>query len=415
MRTAAGAIVATILLWVIPFTAGAFCTDGVDCYCDRVKDPADSFYDPNLIFCEDFEDPTYENPDPDSNHWKQTWGEGTSPCVASTNNGTIEGATHNCRNILQRPGCPLYDAGNPDLNESGGHSTLNGNWDGCQSLYFPIRVGKSGGEVGTATGSRKAPAFHKLTTFSMTMAKKYSSNHFIGNQEEFAGNVKGDRYYVGEQNSLFSTFQGGQHSVSDIGDACTRGSSDPAFGYPASDKFPFASLLKAHSGIGILGEGACCDDYCYADDPGPSGPRIGIEHHDPNESISGVRRLMPPLSLWNPRVPGGVPMSVEGDKDGRDEWLCVQWTLQNHGTDQMNYYHWINNQLIMRFENLKGSADLSPFDFGFKWLNTGTAGQGQPKPTNQTSEDYVEVRDNYHLTASATPPSCAQVGFSFGP
>jgi hypothetical protein len=81
----------------------------------------------------------------------------------------------------------------------------------------------------------------------------------------------------------------------------------------------------------------------------------------------------------------------------------------------MNYYHWINNQLIMRFENLKGSADRSPFDFGFKWLNIGTAGQGIPKPTNQTSEDYVEVRDNFHLTASATPPSCAQIGFSFGP
>lgn len=35
---------------------GGGCTDGVDCFCDRVSDPGDPLYDPSLLFCEDFED-----------------------------------------------------------------------------------------------------------------------------------------------------------------------------------------------------------------------------------------------------------------------------------------------------------------------------------------------------------------------
>ena len=31
------------------------CIDGVDCYCDRIANPIDPLYDPNRIFCEDFE------------------------------------------------------------------------------------------------------------------------------------------------------------------------------------------------------------------------------------------------------------------------------------------------------------------------------------------------------------------------
>jgi hypothetical protein len=104
-------------------------------------------------------------------------------------------------------------------------------------------------------------------------------------------------------------------------------------------------------------------------------------------------------------------MSVEGDKDGRDEWLCFQWSLTNQKTNNMNYTHWINNVPIMRFENLKGSNDDGPIGQKIAWLNLFASGTGIPKPTNTSNEDYVEVRDNYHLTASVTPPSCAQVGF----
>ena len=35
--------------------AGQPCSDGVDCYCDRVRDQSSPAYDPLLLACEDFE------------------------------------------------------------------------------------------------------------------------------------------------------------------------------------------------------------------------------------------------------------------------------------------------------------------------------------------------------------------------
>ena len=43
------------IVWVgVAF--GASCTDGTDCYCDRVN--GGDLNDPNLLFCEDWEAPT---------------------------------------------------------------------------------------------------------------------------------------------------------------------------------------------------------------------------------------------------------------------------------------------------------------------------------------------------------------------
>ncbi len=39
----------------------ASCTDGVDCYCDRVKNSGATSYDSSLLFCEDYEDPAYHD------------------------------------------------------------------------------------------------------------------------------------------------------------------------------------------------------------------------------------------------------------------------------------------------------------------------------------------------------------------
>ncbi len=46
-----------LLLALGPALAQAWqdCTDGVDCYCDRVRNPADALYDPLMLICEDFE------------------------------------------------------------------------------------------------------------------------------------------------------------------------------------------------------------------------------------------------------------------------------------------------------------------------------------------------------------------------
>ncbi len=100
-------------------------------------------------------------------------------------------------------------------------------------------------------------------------------------------------------------------------------------------------------------------------------------------------------------------MSMEGDKDGVDEWLCLQWTLEDMLTNSADYRFWINGTQIIRMENYQGSNDAGGVT-SVAWLNThaGAGDQG-----NLTGTDWVEVRDNYHVTASRTPASCAQIGF----
>ena len=115
------------------------------------------------------------------------------------------------------------------------------------------------------------------------------------------------------------------------------------------------------------------------------------------------------LNLWDPGVPGGVPMSTEGDQDGIDEWLCFQWSLEDQNTNTANYIAWVNEEPVIQMLNYKGSTDNAPIN-GVKWLNL-----HQSSCVNNTGEDWVEVRDNWHLTASATPPTCTEIGFdSFG-
>ncbi len=427
------------------------CVDGTDCYCDCVEDTSGtgtnigSFasvvcqakgipIDSNVIVCADFEDPTFENSDSFENNWRYLYHTGATPCADPANAGAAESGTHACRNILQNPAPECrkqssgglrpnsvttngggqfsayeYNASDNDLNENGGHSTLNGVWDGCQTWGYPMRVGLSGGEAANLNADKLGNV--NTTTISVTMMKKFSSNHFIGNQGNILGsNVKGDRYRTFPFQNHIHVPMGGSHGQTSSAEACARGT------YPVSNKYPFASLIKAGAGAAsINGSTNCCEDSCFSQASG----RIGVEYHDRDM----IRMMMPSTSHWNPRVAGGVPMSTEDEgipplQDGRDEWLCFQWTLENMHTDSMNYYFWINNTKIMQMENMPGANDrggtgVHPVSFGHSlgWLNNVTSGTGQPKPTNPGPEDFWEVRDNYHLTNSATPATCAQVGF----
>ena len=473
-------LILTLALVLLPGVAFAqehtrqACVDGTNCYCDCVENTAGTGSDVNgyasqycndenipidalLIWCEDFEDPTYENPNPrecdggsndgafctagaqcpggscsDTNRWRTNYGEGTNPCIATNNNNTLEGPDHDCRNISQsprseckrivngglRPNSVLggfsdyeYNASSDDLSTHLGHSTMNAEWDGCQSLYNPIEPGDSGGGFMGLSNNQLTDS----TTLSMTMVRKYSANHFIGAQSSIIGrNVKGDRHFTKPDTNNFHTPNGGAHGPHNASHpACSRG--DMAY----SAKFPFASLIKANNlGSGIDGRGQCCSDDCFADAIGPTGlPRIGLENHDTDD----IRRILPPQALWNPRVEGGVPMSIihtndaTPAQDGRDEWMCFQWSLVDIGTNQFSYTHWINNTAIIRMENLKGSTDESPLGQKIRFGNSFQTGGNNPRPINATNEDYADVRDNYHLTASPTPATCAAVGWRLVP
>ena len=416
-----------VLLLILPTAASAqapdpdahprrACTDGRDCYCDCVLDTAGTGanvgnfasaacqtanvpIDLNALQCEDFENPTFEEDHSADNDWKSIWGGGTTPCVVGTANRDFEGPGNACKNIIQKndPACPLFSAGDDDRNETGEIRGFSGAWDGCQTLGFKVEPGKKGGQIGGQDwiGGRK------VNTLSMTAAYKYAPGHQIGSSTPQCDNTKADRYY--RVNSPQDNVPvAGFHRAG--GSDCCRGSGGAVTpGNITTDNYPFPSLLKSTFGeSGINGGGQCCGDNCFGD----AATMIGVECHV-GGGKKNHRHIHPAEGLWKPGQPGGVPMAIEGDKDGVDEWMCFQWTLENMQTNQADFRFWINGTPVIRLENFKGANDDGPLA-GVELLNTwSTAGNcfAGPKVLN------LEVRDNYHVTASATPIPCAQIGF----
>jgi hypothetical protein len=199
-----------LLVWLAPALAHAqhtrqACVDGVDCYCDCVEDtssdpspsPADANFatdfckaenipiDPLIVLCEDYEDPTYENPDRDFTNWFADYGTGTANC-SDFNSGVLfdfEGDDAQCRNILQanttaRPNCKhisggglrpntvgadnfsafVYSANDDDLNTGEMYgSGFDGTWDGCQTMSTHIMPMGGMGLISTLRGTTALP------------------------------------------------------------------------------------------------------------------------------------------------------------------------------------------------------------------------------------------------------------------
>ncbi len=430
------------------------CVDGVDCYCDCVEDtssasspsPADANFatdfcktqnipiDPLIFVCEDFENPTYEHSHRDFNGWHPRFQPGTTGCTDGGMTPTFdyEGDDAQCRNILQantttHPNCAhisggglrpntvgtdgfsafVYSAADNDLNEGALYgSGFDGTWDGCQTLATHIAPGKKGGRYGEMTQSTTTGALPDSTNYSSTYMQKWNNDHFMGQAvpTTTTTNFKGDRFYTNPITSVFHTLSGGSgHGLASEASACDVGSE-----FPGTTKYPFPVLLKStdSNGGGIDGRGACCEAGCFADETIPGRPSIGIQEHQ----STAVRFLGPAKSVWNPRVPGGVPLSVEGNKDGLDEWFCFRISLQNQGTDQMNYIMEINNVTVIRMENLPGGNDDSPIGTRLFWLHLISNSPGG-NAQNHTSNYMTQVRDNYHLTRSQNPATCAAIGF----
>ena len=158
-------LIAGALLVIVPGLASAkdeLCTFGEDCYCDCAdgNDRGDGYanesckqrdvpVDPQMIICEDFENPKYETDagGPGSTSaWRSKWGPGTSACK-----GNAEGPNNPCLNILHDPGTNMYQSGNADLSCSGDDGFSDCVFQGHQSLGEPCLAGgnnKCGGEPG---------------------------------------------------------------------------------------------------------------------------------------------------------------------------------------------------------------------------------------------------------------------------
>ena len=155
-----------------PDTGGDFartCTDGMDCYCDRVRDPKDALYDPHLLFCEDFEDPILnwsrdsEDGDNGDSGWFQTYRATSAGCYKDTDYKDVEGSEeHKCINVVQEDACD-----SPDKECI---------FQGQNSLGIKFRPDKTGSLAGVARFSEET------RRIGFTYAYKYSSNFVFTGQ-----------------------------------------------------------------------------------------------------------------------------------------------------------------------------------------------------------------------------------------
>jgi hypothetical protein len=137
----------------------ATCVDGVDCPCDRLADGGDPLFDPELLFCEDFESPALGD---GGKGWSDLYGPPSDGCFVNgddwNTNGTIEGTCPTCCiNVIADGECEV--PGEDDCVFHGG-----------QSLGHRLQPGFTGGIVGTA--------FFPSTVrrFGVTYALRYSPN-----------------------------------------------------------------------------------------------------------------------------------------------------------------------------------------------------------------------------------------------
>ena len=154
-------------------TPTASCTDGVDCFCDKIKNYRK--FKERVVFCEDFEDPALNTNDTSYNPntgWLQKYNGIVNGCWESGVEGTCSTC---CINIVQEGACEV--TGESDCV-----------FDGGNSLGHRLQPGKTGGIVGTANWN----TVDGVRDFSITYAIKYSSN-FVDPTTAMKTNEFGER------------------------------------------------------------------------------------------------------------------------------------------------------------------------------------------------------------------------------
>jgi hypothetical protein len=395
------------------------CTDGVDCYCDKVTNPSDPQYDPKLLVCEDFEavtlhddvnlgagaptyGPWYDDtgaPRPGdrgfNSYWVRHYGSGENPCrwrgtmptptrgevcpFAKCNSATEWSAgdpwTANdiaCLDILRNG---EFDDEVSTITAPSLPSGGSGVFDGRQVLGH--RVGK-----GFAAGITGDAGFRAVTEIGVTMAFGYASNvlasgvwNYPWKHNQFSGNTPsnwesihpGKSWYLPEHWSLGRTGAGSSAENPYRGFRIHTG-------WPNGDKTACnAALADATVSVGV----ARCDTASL---------EMGAD-----------------ASLYNQVAdfPWGT-------------WGCHRAHMSGIGTSNTAIRVWHNEVLVFEMTGFDGAALYYQSYDNLSWnaysnSNQGSAGTGET-PTTQTTYRY---EDNVHLR-EGVPVSCAAINFAVG-
>jgi len=344
------------------------CTDGVDCFCDRVNDSGDSIYDANTIFCEDFEDPSLEDRTVDpgaqgSSGWFLKYPGQVGECFSQATYGSwvVEGPEAEfCVNVVQPGACDNPD---PDCVH-----------DGNASAGFKFRPGRGGGFMGTALFSENT------TTFGATIIKKYSTN-FV----DVGFPIKTDEFSRSGGKAAHCFFGCNTTNLANI-----------------TDPEPNNPLSTVNPGSMAIGTSLACAENasCYGTG---SGGTIGRKCNDypANTSCSASMHFTPEPTTWDT---GDWPLG---------DWACLQFHIAGWGTSNGTIRFWRNGVLqgTRTGVNLTDMRDGENSIGQLAWNNYYN-GAGTPQGYDPGLEKAYTYEDNVHVTKGPEPISCAAAGWT---
>ena len=329
------------------------CTYGQNCLCDRFKKTSDPLYNPNVIFCEDFENPVLNNGDQwrsgvdgPADGWADKYGPGNDSCIdksqpagAGLRDEGEEGTNpHSCINIVQEGACEVES---------------DCVFEGTSALAFRYRQNVAAGIMGKATF---AGGNHH--DFGVTMAWKVTTNYLTPHDP--GGNGPGAK-----------TDEFG------VSDSCILGCST-SNAQAGRTAFPFAGVTK----------------------PMGSSPNPTIIRGRGEWGGDGYRFAPNPADYDQTRDwPKGT-------------WACYQVKWTGWGTSNATMTYWMNGREILNMTNYNMSS-MSNNQNGvgsFSWNNyyNGADGTGSGY-TGATLAHRLE--DNIVVT-NGDPVSCATIGFN---
>jgi len=385
-----------------PNTAEAnACTDGVDCYCDRVG-PGGDIEDGSLLFCEDFEAETlHDDTSPgggaplygpwyddtgqpglrgNNSYWSKTYGAPASFCgwrdsSPSPTKGTAC-AYSNCYAGEWSSGDPwtanafacidIFQDGefNDEVSALGsGPIKLpdgSGVWDGSQTLGHRIQAGVQNDIIGTKN-------FTATTEIGITMALAYAANAASSGVWNYPWKHNEFINLRGEQAAHWNLGRTG------LGGGGARPYSSVFFNATFSSASQPA-CESARQSANIFGQ-SDCNSITF---------RWGADPSAYNQAID---------------FPWGT-------------WACHRAYVSGMGTSNMTMQIWHNETLVFSMTGFDGTV-LRPQ--GYKaWIWNAYANANQGLGETPTSETTYRYEDNVHVRAGQ-PVSCSQIGFGAAP
>ena len=343
------------------------CEDGVDCFCDRVTDPQDPFYDPDVIFCEDFEalslrsyTPSTDggNRDKGSSGWFDVYPGQHVGCFDKSlgSHNVVGPEDYKCVNIFEKSSC-------------GSSSEFACVPDGNYAMGSRYKAGQHNGIYGTATWDEPT------RVFGYTSLWKYDANYVQNGVQPR------------KTNEFISQGGRGKHCI--LGCNTNNGDRYASWVDPA--------VIPENHKAGMPGSLSFGIPYS-ASNEGAAGGKINV---GTLQSFTTTYHIVPDLSVWPTVDKLGVP--PEG-------WTCQSIHVDGWGTSDAHIRAWWNGTLVVDIEgvDMTGLRDGPVPLEGFVWNNYTNKGY-------TGSQDSWRYEDNVVVTKGPEPVSCDALGATGGP